>query len=109
MFCVSLGALVLLRHTYLVSFFLDPEDVVSPTLRAVWDLNKGTGLWGRKGLLWRPTCSGTERARTHLLLYSIGRFIRNTYIHTLFETCRGFSFKAVWYVYLPHSVKGQTK
>jgi hypothetical protein len=98
MFCVSLGALVLLRHTYLVSFFLDLEDVVRPTLGAVWDLKKGTALWGRKALSRRPTCSGTKRARTHLLLYSIVRIIRKTYIHTLFETCRGFSFKAVWYV-----------
>jgi len=54
-------------------------------------------LWGTKGLSERPTCSGTERARTHILLYSIVRII-GTHRYTLFETCRGFSFKAVWYV-----------
>jgi len=33
-----------LRHTYLDSFFLDPADVRSPSLGAVWNPNKGTGL-----------------------------------------------------------------
>jgi hypothetical protein len=28
-------------------------------------------LWGIKGLSKRPTCIGTERARTHILFYSI--------------------------------------
>jgi len=37
-------ALVALRHTYLGSFFLDPEDVRSQSLGAIWNFIKGTGL-----------------------------------------------------------------
>jgi hypothetical protein len=40
----ELGALDLLRHTHLVSFFSGPEDVTSQSLEAIWDLDKGTGL-----------------------------------------------------------------
>jgi hypothetical protein len=38
------GALALLRHTYLASFFLDPQDVRNVSLWAIWNFSKGTGL-----------------------------------------------------------------
>jgi hypothetical protein len=37
-------ALAILRHTYLGSFFLDPEDVISLNVGAIWNFSKGTGL-----------------------------------------------------------------
>ena len=36
-------ALASLRHTYLVSFFLDPEDINSLSLGAIWNLVKAQG------------------------------------------------------------------
>ena len=38
------AALASLRHTYLGSFFLDPQDVRSLSLQAIWNFSKGTGL-----------------------------------------------------------------
>ena len=37
-------ALALLRHVYLVSFFLEPEDINSISLGAIWNFSKATGL-----------------------------------------------------------------
>ena len=37
-------ALASLRHAYLGSFFLDPEDIKSLSLGAIWNLSKATGL-----------------------------------------------------------------
>jgi hypothetical protein len=37
-------ALVSLRHSYLVSFFLDPEDITKLNIEAIWKFVKGTGL-----------------------------------------------------------------
>ena len=37
-------ALVSLRHTYLGYFFLDPEDMKSISLGAIWNFSKVTGL-----------------------------------------------------------------
>jgi hypothetical protein len=37
-------ALTSLRHAYLVSFFLDPEDVKSLNLGAIWNFSKGIWL-----------------------------------------------------------------
>ena len=33
-----------LRYVYLRSFFLDPEDINSLSLGAIWNFSKGTGL-----------------------------------------------------------------
>jgi hypothetical protein len=33
-----------LRHVYLCSFFLDPEDTKSISLGVIWNFSKGTGL-----------------------------------------------------------------
>jgi len=48
-------ALASLRHTHLVSFYLDPEYVRSLSLGVIWNTSKGTGLrcpgiklWGKK-------------------------------------------------------------
>jgi hypothetical protein len=48
-------ALASLRHVHLGSFFYDPEDIKILSLRAIWNLGKGTGLpwldirlWGTK-------------------------------------------------------------
>jgi len=37
-------ALASLRHTYLGSFFLDPEDIRVLGMGAIWNFAKGTGL-----------------------------------------------------------------
>jgi hypothetical protein len=37
-------ALASLGHTYLGSFFLDPEDIGKLSLGAIWNFAKGTGL-----------------------------------------------------------------
>jgi hypothetical protein len=42
-FCVS-EALTSLRHAYLGSFFLDPEDIRILGMGAIWNFAKGTGL-----------------------------------------------------------------
>jgi hypothetical protein len=46
-------ALASLRHVYLGSFFLDPEDIKSISLVAIWNFSKKTGLpyidMGHKG------------------------------------------------------------
>jgi len=44
MFCVSVRTLALLRHAYLGSFFLDPEDVSNLSMGSIWNFGKGTGL-----------------------------------------------------------------
>jgi hypothetical protein len=51
--CETLASL---RHTYLCSLFLDPEDIKSLSLGVTWNFNQGTGfpwpgirLWGTKG------------------------------------------------------------
>ena len=67
-------ALASLRRAYLVSFFLDAEDIKSLSLGAIWNISKGTGLpWssiimGHKGPVLRPRCIGTARAWTQLLM-----------------------------------------
>jgi len=33
-----------LRHAYLGSLFLDPDDVMNPSIGAIWNFGKGTGL-----------------------------------------------------------------
>jgi len=37
-------ALAALRHAYLGSFFLDPEDIRKLDMGAIWNFAKGTGL-----------------------------------------------------------------
>jgi len=37
-------ALASLGHTYLGSFFLDPEDITKLNIGAIWNFGKGTGL-----------------------------------------------------------------
>ena len=37
-------ALVSLKHTYLGSFFLEPEDISKLRIGAIWNFAKGTGL-----------------------------------------------------------------
>jgi len=39
-------ALASLRHVYLGSFLLEPEDIKGISLGAVWNFNKATGLPG---------------------------------------------------------------
>jgi len=39
--CENLASL---RHTYLGSFFLDPEDIRKQSIGAIWNFAKGTGL-----------------------------------------------------------------
>ena len=70
------GAWASLRHAYLCSFFLDPEDIMNLIMGAIWNF-KGTGLllptirsWAQ-GPLLRPRCIRPRRARAQVLFYSI--------------------------------------
>jgi hypothetical protein len=49
-------ALATLRHIYLGSFFLDPEDVRSLSLRAIWN------FFRRTGLSWLGPSEGAQRS-----------------------------------------------
>ena len=61
-------ALASLRHAYLGSFFLEPKDIQSISLGAIWSFSKASGLpWldmGHKGPALRPRCIGAVRSRT---------------------------------------------
>ena len=45
MFCVSVRTSALLRHAYLGSFFLDPEDVSNLSMGSIWNLVKEQGFF----------------------------------------------------------------
>ena len=54
-FLCEFEALASLRHVYMGSFILDPEDIQSLSLGAVWNFSKvtglpwtGTRLWGKR-------------------------------------------------------------
>jgi len=60
-------ALASLRHAYMGSFILDPEDIRKPSIGAIWNCGKGTGLllvqnMGHKGAVLRPRCIWPGRA-----------------------------------------------
>jgi hypothetical protein len=64
-------ALASLRHAYLGSFLLEPEDIKCLGLGAIWNYIKVTGLprfhMGHKGpVKSRPRCIGAERPRTQM-------------------------------------------
>jgi hypothetical protein len=50
-------ALASIRHAHLGSFFLEPENIKSINMGAIWSFSKATGpldlIWGTKGLLIR--------------------------------------------------------
>jgi len=83
-------ALVTLRHTYLGSFFLDPENVGGLSLWAIWNFIKWAGLlWlgvqckGHRGLVKGLHVSGLKGLKTHyLFLYSI--FPSSNHSHYMF-------------------------
>jgi hypothetical protein len=70
-------ALASLRHTYLGSLFLDPEDIrvlgVGPsgTLLKEQDSYNQVQNMGHKGPVLRPRCVGSGGARTPMVFYSI--------------------------------------
>jgi hypothetical protein len=43
-FCCECEALASLRHAYMCSFFLDPEDIRELGMGAIWNFAKATGL-----------------------------------------------------------------
>jgi hypothetical protein len=61
-----------LRHAQLGSFFLEPEDINSQTLGAIWCCSKVAGLpWvmfgaQRAGLIYRPRCIRADGPQTLL-------------------------------------------
>jgi len=61
-------ALASLRHMYLGSFFLNPEDIKMLSLGAIWNFAKGTGLLelstelGAQRAILMPRCIRPERA-----------------------------------------------
>ena len=64
-------ALASLRHAYLGSFLLEPEDVKRLGMGAIWNFSTVTGLaWFDKGhkrpIKSRPRCIGDERPRTQI-------------------------------------------
>jgi len=48
-FCASVRLLASLRHIYLGSFFLDPEDIKVLGVGVIWNFVKGTITWYRIG------------------------------------------------------------
>jgi len=67
-------ALASLRHVYLGSFFLEPEDIKSLSLGAIWNFSKATGLprfdMGHKGpCQLRPRCIVAVRSWTQMPIY----------------------------------------
>ena len=70
-------ALASLRHKYLGSFFMDPEDIRMLGVGASGTLLKKQGSCnlvqntGHKGPVLRSRCIGPRRARTQILSYSI--------------------------------------
>ena len=70
-------ALASLRHMYLGSFLLDPEDIRVLGVGAIETLLKEQGSYnlvqnrGHKGPILRPRCFGPGRARTKILFSSI--------------------------------------
>ena len=90
------------RHAYLVSFFLDPEDTKSLSLRAIWNCSKGTRilcigiiLWGTKGLSKSRGASGLKGLEPsyylHLHLTELDRvesdFHKDNGGQPTFQTC----------------------
>ena len=69
-------ALASLRHAYLGSFFLEPKDIQSIRLEAIWSFSKASELpgsnMGHKEPALKPRCIGAARSQTlvHTLLYS---------------------------------------
>jgi hypothetical protein len=66
--------LAALRCRYLGSFFLEPEDIKSLSLGAIWSFSKDAGLpWydmGHKGpVKVRPRCIGVEKAVNPISIY----------------------------------------
>jgi hypothetical protein len=64
-------ALASLRHAYLGSFFLEPEEIKRLSLGAIWNFGKVTGLpWfcygSQRACFKRPRCIGTLRSQTHI-------------------------------------------
>jgi hypothetical protein len=73
------------QNTNLGSVFLDPEDVRTVSLGAIRNLLEEQDchdLDSRlQGMPIRPTCIGTKRAGTHLLLCSVLLFL--SYVQSL--------------------------
>jgi hypothetical protein len=42
-------ALASLRHVYLGSFFLEPEDIKNKSLGTIWKISSHELIWGTKG------------------------------------------------------------
>jgi len=63
--CEALASLI---HAHLGSFYLEPKDIQSISLGAIWSFSKCSGLpWldmGHKGPALRPRFIGGERSRT---------------------------------------------
>jgi hypothetical protein len=73
-------ALASLRHAYLGSFFLEPKDIQSISLGAIWSFSKASGLpWldaGLEGLALRPRCIGAVKSWTlDILTHSLTHYI----------------------------------
>ena len=71
--------LATLRHTYLGSFFLEPEDVRSLVLQAIWNFSKGAGT----PMTWTPDY-GEQRACPKGLVASGPRGLKPIYCSILF-------------------------
>ena len=74
-FLCECETLASLRHLHLGSFFLDPEEIKSLNLGAIWRFSEGKGLpwtvirlWGMKGPFLNPRCIDTVTARTQLII-----------------------------------------
>jgi hypothetical protein len=72
-------ALASLGHTYLDSFFLDPEDSRKLSRGAIWKEQGSFNLvqnMGHKGSVLRPRCIRPGKAQTHILFYAMQSLIK---------------------------------
>ena len=110
-FLCEFEALASLRHVYLGTFFLDPEDIKSLSPGAIWNFIKVTGLaWTgiTNGPFLRPRSIGTIGAWTQLLMnQSINISWERWWatlpwiIHIVQSQCRSASWTQLYTWYAP--------
>jgi len=72
-------ALTSIRHLHLDSFFLEPKDIKSLSLGAIWNFGKGTGhAWGDRGKTqWLRCCATNQKVAGSIPAGVIGIFHRH--------------------------------
>ena len=106
-------ALASLGHVYLGSFFLDPQDIKSISLGAIWNFSKATGshklIWGTKGPLIKAymyrdcKVSNPIEINQSFNLPSLQSFLQLTHFRGQFLP-KKWSFKLVFLLFIVCSI-----